>query len=65
VKTHIVIVEFALKYGIKEGIILIELCRRMQVSGTAVVPFSISLGKEHFPCLTAKQIRLSLKRLQE
>jgi hypothetical protein len=64
-KTHIVIVEFARKYGIKEGLILTELCRRMKVSGTAAIPFSVSLGKEHFPYLTEKQIRLSLANLRE
>jgi hypothetical protein len=64
-KTHLVIVDFARKYGIKEGLILTELCRRMQVSGTAAIPFSVSLGKEHFPYLTEKQIRLSLACLRE
>jgi hypothetical protein len=64
-KTHVVIVEFARKYGIKEGLILTELCRRMQVSGTAAVPFSVSLGREHFSYLSEKQIRLSLAHLRE
>jgi hypothetical protein len=64
-KTHRVIVEFARKYGIKEGIILTELCRRMKVSGTAAIPFSVSLGREHFPYLTEKQIRISLANLRE
>jgi hypothetical protein len=64
-KTHLVIVEFARKYGIKEGLILTELCRRTHIAGTATVPFSVSLGKEHFTYLTEKQIRLSLARLRE
>jgi hypothetical protein len=64
-KTHIVIVEFARKYGIKEGLILTELCRRIKASGTAAIPFSVSLGREHFPYLTEKQIRLSLTHLRE
>jgi hypothetical protein len=64
-KTHVVIVEFARKYGIKEGLILTELCRRMQVSGTAAIPFSVALGKEHFTYLSEKQIRLYLARLRE
>jgi hypothetical protein len=64
-KTHIVIVEFARKYGVKEGLILTELCRRMKVSGTAAIPFSASIGKEHFPYLTEKQIRLSLSHLRQ
>jgi hypothetical protein len=64
-KTHRVIVEFARKYGIKEGIILTELCRRMKVSGTAAIPFSVSIGKQHFPYLTEKQIRISLTHLRE
>jgi hypothetical protein len=37
----------------------------MRVSGTAAIPFSVSLGREHFPYLTEKQIRLSLARLRE
>jgi hypothetical protein len=64
-KTHIVIVEFARKYGVKEGLILTELCRRMQISETAVIPFSVSLGKQHFPYLTEKQLRLSLAHLRQ
>jgi hypothetical protein len=64
-KTHIVIVEFARKYGIKEGLILTELCRRMQASGTAAIPFSVSLGKEHFTYLTEKQIRVCLANLRQ
>jgi hypothetical protein len=64
-KTHLVIVDFARKYGIKEGLILTELCRRMQVSGTVAIPFSVSIGKEHFPYLSEKQIRLSLAHLRE
>jgi hypothetical protein len=64
-KTHMVIVDFARKYGIKEGLILTELCRRMQLSGAAAIPFSVSLGREHFPYLTEKQIRISLENLRE
>jgi hypothetical protein len=64
-KTHLVIVEFARKYGIKEGLILTELCRRMRVSGMAAIPFSVPLGREHFPYLSEKQIRLSLENLRE
>jgi DNA-binding PadR family transcriptional regulator len=64
-KTHIVIVEFARKYGVKEGLVLTELCRRMKISGTAAIPFSVSLGKQHFPYLTEKQIRFCLANLRE
>ncbi|MDR2019945.1 MAG: hypothetical protein LBQ14_04180 [Treponema sp.] len=64
-KTHMVIVDFARKYGIKEGLILTELCRRMRLSGAAAVPFSVSLGKEHFSYLTEKQIRVCLANLRE
>jgi hypothetical protein len=64
-KTHLVIIEFARKYGIKEGLILTELCRRVQASGSTDIPFSVTLGLEHFPYLTGKQIRLSLARLRE
>jgi hypothetical protein len=64
-KTHLVIVEFARKYGIKEGLILTELCRRMRDSGTATIPFSVPLGREHFPYLSEKQIRLSLAKLRQ
>jgi hypothetical protein len=64
-KTHLVIVEFARKYGVKEGLILTELCRRMRISGAAAIPFSVSLGREHFSYMTEKQIRLSLTHLRE
>jgi hypothetical protein len=64
-KTHMVIVDFARKYGIKEGLILTELCRSMQLSGAAAVPFSVSLGRELFPYLTEKQIRISLENLRD
>ena len=64
-KTHMVVIEFARKYGVKEGLILTELCRRMRLSGAAAIPFSVSLGKEHFPYLTEKQIRISLARLRD
>ncbi|MDR2053181.1 MAG: hypothetical protein LBP80_07190 [Treponema sp.] len=37
----------------------------MKISGTAVIPFSVSLGKEHFPYLTEKQLRLCLAHLRE
>jgi hypothetical protein len=60
-----VIVEFARKYGIKEGSILTELCRRMRLSGAADIPFSVSLGRKHFPYLTEKQMRTSLENLKE
>jgi hypothetical protein len=64
-KTHIVIVEFARKHGVKEGLVLTELCRRMKIAGTAAISFSVSLGKQHFPYLTEKQIRLCLANLRE
>jgi hypothetical protein len=64
-KTHLVIVEFARKYGVKEGLILTELCRRMRVTGKADIPFSVSIGKEHFYYLSEKQIRISLANLRE
>jgi DNA-binding transcriptional regulator PaaX len=64
-KTHLVMVEFARRYGIKEGLILTELCRRMRVSGEADIPFSVSAGKEHFYYLSEKQIRVSLAKLRE
>jgi hypothetical protein len=60
-----VVIEFARKYGIKEGLLLTELCRRMRLSEAAAIPFSVSLGREHFPYLTEKQIRLSLENLRK
>jgi hypothetical protein len=63
-KTHSVVVEFAKKYGIKEGIILTELCRRAYASGGAAVPFSVSMGKAFFPYISEKQIRLALDNLK-
>jgi hypothetical protein len=63
-KTHSVVVEFAKKYGVKEGLILTELCRRMYASGGAAVPFSVSTGKVFFPYMSEKQIRLALDNLK-
>jgi hypothetical protein len=63
-KTHMVVIEFARRYGIKEGLLLTELCRRAYVSGTNTVPFSVSQGKEFFPYMSEKQIRLSLHNLK-
>jgi hypothetical protein len=63
-KTHVVVIEFARKYGIKEGLILTELCRRAYSSGVNAVPFSVSQGKAFFPYMSAKQIRLALDNLK-
>jgi hypothetical protein len=63
-KTHMVVIEFARRYGIKEGLILTELCRRVYVSGVIAVPFSVSQGKDFFPYMSEKQIRLSLHNLK-
>jgi hypothetical protein len=63
-KTHMVIVEFARNYGIKEGLLLTELCRRAYLSGETTVPFSVSQGKAFFPYMSEKQIRLSLYNLK-
>jgi hypothetical protein len=63
-KTHMVVIEFARRYGIKEGLLLTELCRRAFVSGANTVPFSVSQGKAFFPYMSEKQIRLSLHNLK-
>jgi hypothetical protein len=63
-KTHIVVVEFAKKYGVKEGLILTELCRRAYSSGVNAIPFSVSQGKAFFPYMSEKQIRLALDNLK-
>jgi hypothetical protein len=63
-KTHMVVIEFARKYGIKEGLILTELCRRAYSSGVNAVPFSVSQGKAFFPYMSEKQIRLALDNLK-
>jgi hypothetical protein len=63
-QTHIVIVEFAKKYGIKEGLLLTELCRRVYISGSESIPFSVSQGKAFFPYMSEKQIRLALRNLR-
>lgn len=60
---HIIVIEFAKRFGVKEGLLLTELCRRTYSTGTEVIPFSISQGRKFFPYLTAKQIRLSLENL--
>lgn len=61
--THMVVIEFARKYGVKEGLLLTELCWRAYVSGVNRVPFSVSQGKAFFPYMSEKQIRLSLYKL--
>jgi hypothetical protein len=63
-KTHMVVIEFAKKYGIKEGLILTELCRRAYGSDVNAVPFSVSQGKAFFPYMSEKQIRLALDNLK-
>jgi hypothetical protein len=63
-KTHMVVIEFARKYGIKEGLLLTELCRRAYISGMNMVPFSVSQGKAFFPYMSEKQIRLALHNLK-
>jgi len=60
---QMIIVEFALAYGIKEALILTELCRQVHVSGTGEILFSVNQGQGIFPYLTAKQIRLALQNL--
>jgi hypothetical protein len=62
--THIVIIEFAKKYGLKESLILTELCRRAYISGSEGIPFSVSQGASFFPYLSEKQIRLALQKLK-
>jgi hypothetical protein len=64
-KTHMVVIDFAKQYGVKEGLILTELCRRVYISGTQAIPFSVSQGKAFFPYLSVKQIRLSLQKLKD
>jgi hypothetical protein len=59
-----VIIEFAQKYGLKEGILLTELCRRMFVSESMVIPFSVSQGQLFFPYMSVKQLRLALQNLK-
>jgi hypothetical protein len=63
-KTHSVVVEFAKRHGIKEGIVLTELCRRMSAGGGEAVPFSVPMGKAFFPYMSEKQIRLALDNLK-
>jgi len=63
-KIHTVIIEFAMRYGIKEALILSELCRRAFTTGTMIIQFPVSLGKTYFPYMTVKQVRLSLLNLK-
>jgi len=63
-KTHMVVIDFARQFGIKEGLILTELCRRMYSSGENSIPFSVKAGKDCFPYMTEKQIRLALENLK-
>jgi hypothetical protein len=61
---HVLIIDFALAYGVNEALILTELCRRTHISGDAAIPFSAGIGKEVFTYLTLKQIRLGLCKLR-
>jgi hypothetical protein len=59
-----VVIDFAKQFGIKEGLILTELCRRMYSSGEDSIPFSVKAGKDFFPYMSEKQIRLALENLK-
>jgi hypothetical protein len=59
-----VVIEFARKYGIKEGLLLTELCRQAYISGVNIIPFSVFQGKAFFPYMSEKQIRLALHNLK-
>jgi len=63
-KVHTIIIEFAIQYGIKEALILSELCRRAYASGEMIIPFPVSQGKSWFPYMSIKQIRSSLANLK-
>jgi hypothetical protein len=63
-KTHMFVIDFARQFGVKEGLILTELCRRMYSSGENSIPFSVKAGKDFFPYMTEKQIRLALENLK-
>jgi hypothetical protein len=64
-KTQTLLVDFVKDYGIKEGIILSELCRRVCLNGSSAYRFSVPDCTRLFDYMTEKQIRTSLNRLLE
>jgi hypothetical protein len=64
-KTQTLLVDFIRGYGVKEGVILSELCRRVCLNGNAACCFSVPDCTRLFDYLTEKQIRTSINRLLE
>ncbi len=64
-KTYSFITAFAEHYGLKEGIILTELCRKTHLSGIPAILFSVPECRRQLHFLTEKQIRRAIKNLQE
>jgi hypothetical protein len=56
-------VDFVKNYGIKEGIIISELCRRTGLAGNAPCCFSVAACTAIFDYMTEKQIRTALNNL--
>jgi hypothetical protein len=62
-KTQSFLVDFVKDYGLKEGIIISELCRRTCLSGSAPCCFSVADCMRIFGYMTEKQIRTALNKL--
>jgi hypothetical protein len=62
-KTQTLLVDFVKNYGIKEGIIISELCRRTGLAGNAPCCFSVAGCTAIFDYMTEKQIRTALNNL--
>jgi hypothetical protein len=62
-KTQILFVDFVKDYGLKEGIILSELCRRTLLNGSAAYHFSVIDCARFFEYLSEKQLRTVFRNL--
>jgi hypothetical protein len=62
-KTQLLFADFAKDYGLKEGLILSELCRRTCLQGGSLFHFSAIDCIRLFDYLTEKQIRMALNNL--
>jgi hypothetical protein len=62
-KTQTFLVDFVKNYGIKEGVIISELCRRTVLSKITPACFSIADCSAIFDYFSEKQIRTALNNL--
>ncbi len=59
------VISFAEKYGLKESLILTELCKQTHTAGSSHVSLSVLECSRIFAYMSEKQIRITLKKLIE